>query len=103
MTTNTEAGAPASYVEIDLSIDLEFHIPVREENGTLGFELFRPNEAFSMTKVLVPVEATKDKFSLRKYVRKVMQDCDADIISFDGVDIWDGDDKEGKFRFYEDR
>ena len=103
MTTNTEAGTPADYVEIALRIDLEFHIPVRKEDGTLGFESYYPNEASSFTKVLVPVEATNDKYSLRKYVNEVIQYCDADNICVDEVDIWDGNDKEGKFRFYEHR
>jgi len=101
MTTNTKAGAPVDYVEIDLRIDLEFSLPVRNQDGTLGFEVFCPNEAFSITKVLVPVEATKDKSSLREYVHEKMRNWDADITDLDEVDIWDGNDKEGegKFRF----
>jgi len=99
MTTNTKAGAPAGYVEIDLRIDLEFNLPYRKEDGTLGFELYHPNEAYSNTGVLVPVEATKDKSSLRKYVREVMTCYDADNIWISEVDIWDG--KEGKYRFHD--
>lgn len=101
MTTNTKAGTPADYVEIDLRIDLEFNLPYRKEDGTLGFRVFCPDEASSMTKVLVPVEATKDKSSLREYVHEKMRNSDADIIDLDEVDIWDGNVKEGegKFRF----
>jgi hypothetical protein len=99
MATNTEAGAPAGYVEIDLRLDLDFHLPYRAKDGTLGFKLFRPDEGYSLTKVLVPIEATTDNSSLRKYVRELMTDWDADFISIDKVDIWDGNDKEGKFRF----
>lgn len=101
MTTNTKAGTPADYVEIDLKIDLDFNLPYRKEDGTLGFELFRPNEALSFTKVLVPVEATKDQSSLQTYVRQVMFSCDADNIWINEVDIWDGNNKEGKFRFHD--
>ena len=99
MITNTKAGTPADYVEIDLSINLEFSLPVRNQDGTLGFRGFFPDEAFSMTKVLVPVEATKDESSLREYVYEKMGNWDAGIIELNKVDIWDGNDKEGKFRF----
>jgi len=85
------------FVEVELSIDLTYHRPTTNKKGELTFEEFRPDEAWSCFKCKVPKEAIADKISLTKYVREVMYDCD--VIGLDCVNIWDGDDKQGEFRF----
>lgn len=85
------------YVEVELSIDLTYYRPTTNDNGELIFTEFRPDEAWSCFKCKVPKEAIIDKSTLAKYVREQMYDCD--VIELDQVNIWDGNNKEGEFRF----
>ncbi|MCT0228249.1 hypothetical protein KQ300_08645 [Synechococcus sp. CS-1331] len=99
MTTNTKAAAPADYVEIDLCLDLGFAVPIRNEDGTLGF---RERNQIQFLQVFVPIGATQDSNTLHKYVWKQMESHNAEYTQLNGVytqnsvDIWD-EREEGQF------
>jgi len=86
-----------NFVEVELSIDLTYHRPTTDEEGKLTFEEFHPDEAFNCFKCKVPKEVLADKVTLTRYVREQMEDCD--IIGLNRVNIWDGNNTEGDFRF----
>ena len=90
-----EAKAPDGYVEVDLQIDLTYNLPYRNTNGLLDFRTFTPEEASSITKVFVPMEATESKKALKAYVSEVMEYGNTDIICVDNVNIWN--EKENEF------
>ena len=84
MTTNIKAVTPAEYVEIELYLDLEFVVPVRNEDGTLGF---REKNQIQFLQVFVPIGATQDQNALHKYVWKQMKSHNAVYTQLNGVDI----------------
>ena len=90
-----EAKAPDGYVEVDLLIELTYNRPYRKTNGLLDFRTFTPEEASSITKVFVPMEATESKKALKAYVSEVMEYGNTDIICVDNVNIWN--EKENEF------
>ena len=90
-----EAKAPDGYVEVDLQIDLTYNLPYRNTNGLLDFRTFTPEEASSIPKVFVPMEATESKKALKAYVSEVMEYGNTDIICVDNVNIWN--EKENEF------
>ena len=94
-TSADEAKAPDGYVEVDLLIDLTYNLPYRDTKGLLDFRTFTPEEASSITKVFVPMEATESKKALKAYVSEVMVYGDTDIICVDNVNIWN--EKENEF------
>ena len=94
-TSADEAKAPDGYVEVDLLIDLTYNLPYRNTKGLLDFRTFTPEEASSITKVFVPMEATESKKALKAYVSEVMVYGDTDIICVDNVNIWN--EKENEF------
>jgi len=95
MTITTQETT--DFVEVMLSIDLTYRRPTTNKEGELTFEEFRPDEAWSCFKCKVPKQVVADKATLTKYVREVMYYCD--VIGLERVNIWDGDDKQGEFRF----
>ena len=90
-----EAKAPDGYVEVDLLIELTYKRPYRKTNGLLDFRTFTPEEASSITKVFVPMEATENKEALKAYVCEVMEYGNTDIICVDNVNVWN--EKENEF------
>jgi len=94
-TSADEAKAPDGYVEVDLLIDLTYNLPYRDTKGLLDFRTFTPEEASSITKVFVPMEATESKKALKAYVSEVMLSSNTDIICVDNVNIWN--EKENEF------
>jgi hypothetical protein len=97
MTNPKQLDTSTDYVEVDLSIDLVFHVPSRNESGTLGFREFRPDEAWSCIKVKVPSSVVNDKKLLSRYVDQVMADYGADIVDLNKVNIWE--EEKDDFRF----
>jgi len=95
MTNATQAAT--NFVEVELSIDLTYYRPTTDEEGKLTFQEFQPDEALNCFKCKVPKEVVADKATLTKYVKEHMYDYD--IIRLDEVNIWDGNDKGGDFRF----
>jgi len=97
MTIAKQLDTSTDYVEVDLSIDLVFHVPSRNENGTLGFREFRPDEAWSCIKVKVPSSVVNDQRLLSRYVDQVMEDHEADTVELQKVNIWE--EEKDDFRF----
>jgi hypothetical protein len=97
MTIAKQLDTSTDYVEVDLSIDLVFHVPSRNEDGTLGFREFRPDEAWSCIKVKVPSSVVNDQRLLSRYVYHVMSDHVADIVDLRKVNIWE--EEKDDFRF----
>ena len=97
MTIAKQLDTSADYVEVDLSIDLAFHVPSRNENGTLGFREFRPDEAWSCIKVKVPSSVVNDQRLLSRYVNQVMENHEADTVELQKVNIWE--EEKDDFRF----
>ncbi len=95
MTNATQSNS--NLVEIELSIDLIYYRPTTNQEGKLTFKEFCPDEAFNCFKCKVPKEVVADKVTLEKYVRRQMEDYEA--IRINNVNIWDGDDAQGDFRF----
>lgn len=85
---------PDGYVEVDLQIDLTYNLPYRNTSGLLDFRTFTPEEASSITKVFVPMEATESKEALKAYVCEVMEYGNTDIICVDNVNVWNEKDNE---------
>ena len=88
-----EAKVPDGYVEVDLLLVFTNHYPYRDVRGFLDFKLKKEHQEI---KVYIPMEATKSKGSLKKYVYKRLRDEDIDTVSIVDVNIWDeeGDDIE---------
>ena len=88
-----EGKAPDGYVEVGLLLVFTNHYPYRDVRGFLDFKLEKEHQEI---KVYIPMEATKSKGSLKKYVYKRLRDEDIDTVSIVDVNIWDeeGDDIE---------
>ena len=95
-TSADEAKAPDGYVEVGLLLVFTNHYPYRDVRGFLDFKLEKEHQEI---KVYIPMEATKSKGSLKKYVYKRLRDEDIDTVSIVDVNIWDeeGDDIEFDF------
>ena len=97
MTNAKQLKNSSEYVEVNLSVDLVFHLPGRAADGKLVFRKFVPDEVFSGVKVKVPGSIAHDQKLLAKYVYEVMANHDADVVDITGVNIWEPE--KDDFRF----